>query len=140
MNRTIKNLLLEAVDGYRDSDIDYRIYVGRKDTKAARDALQRRLEKSGLEYKHLDCGAYLYVTLDQVAECGLTEDDLDYCEDLRAYHKRQEEQAREDEQRELEKAARLLGNYEATLAVYIDDPAKRYQVAKHLVDTAKEVL
>jgi hypothetical protein len=36
------------------------------------------------------------------------------------------------------KYARLLGRYEEALSVYIDDPAKLYQVAKHLVDTAKE--
>ena len=140
MNITAKNLLLAAQDGYRDSDTEYRLYVGHEDTKAARNAIYKRLEKTDLEYKLQDSGVFLYVTLDQVAEYGLTEDDLDYCNDLRDYHRRQEEVMREHEQRERETLARLLGNFEATLAVYVDDPAKRYQVAKHLVDTAKEVL
>ncbi|WP_291810332.1 hypothetical protein [Limnobacter sp.] len=140
MNITAKNLLLAAQDGYRDSDTEYRLYVGHEDTKAARDAIFKRLEKTDLEYKLQDSGVFLYVTLDQAAEYGLTENDLDYCNDLRDYHRRQEEEQREREQRERETLARLLGNFEATLAVYVDDPAKRYQVAKHMVDTAKEVL
>lgn len=140
MNITAKNLLHAAQDGYRDSDTEYRLYVGHEDTKAARDAIFKRLEKTDLEYKLQDSGVFLYVTLDQAAEYGLTEDDLDYCDDLRDLHRRLEEETREREQRERETLARLLGNFEATLAVYVDDPAKRYQVAKHMVDTAKEVL
>lgn len=140
MNTTAKNLLLAAQDGYRDSDTEYRLYVGHEDTKAARNAIYKRLEKTDLEYKLQDSGVFLYVTLDQVAEYGLTENDLDYCNDLRDYHRRQEEEYRQREQKQREKEARLVGQYEATLAVYVEDPAKRYQLAKHMVEAAKEVL
>jgi hypothetical protein len=135
-----KHLLKEADDGYRDSDTEYRLYVRREDTPYAAKSLHHKLSRSGLDYKEVDCGAYLYVTLDEVAEHGLTEEDLDYCEDLRGYHRHQEEQSRQHEQRELEKTARLVGNYEAVLAIYLEQPTERLVLAKRLAQTAREVL
>lgn len=140
MKVTIKKLLLQAEDGYRDSDTDYRLYVGCKDTKSSRNALEKRLFKSGFEYKLADYGAYIYVTLDEVAEYGLVEDDLDYCEDLRGYHRQQERERLEREKSELESSARLLGYYEATLSAHISHPTTLHQVAKLLVHAAKRVL
>jgi hypothetical protein len=140
MNTTAKNLLLAAQDGHRDSDTEYRLYVGHADTKAARNAIHKRLEKTDLEYKLQDSGVIIYVTLDQAAEYGLTEEDLDYCEDLREYNRRQEEEYRQREQKQREKEARLLGQYEAMLAVHIEDPRQRVVLGLRLVEAAKEVL
>lgn len=141
MNNTAKKLLLQAEDGYRNSDTEYALYVHHKGTPAACNALHKRLEASGLEYKQVDYGAYLYVDLDEVAQYGLTEEDLNQVtDDLRASNKRLEQEREAREQKQREKEARLLGQYEAMLAVHIEDPRQRVVLGLRLVEAAKEVL
>lgn len=135
--KLIKKLALKADPAYRDSDTDYRLVVpmGHRACKS----METQLDAQGLDYSLHDGFIQVYVTADDLAECGVTEDDM-LVDDMREQHARHEEQRREHEQRQREKEARLVGQYEATLAVYVEDPAKRYQLAKHMVETAKEVL
>lgn len=135
--KLIKKLALKADPVYRDSDTDYRLAVpmGHRACKS----MQTQLDAQGLDYSLHDGFIQVYVTADDLAKSDVADDDM-LLDDMREQHARHEQLMREHEQKELEKAARLLGHYEATLAVHIDDPAKRYQVAKHMVETAKEVL
>ena len=135
MNNTARKLLLQAEDGYRNSDTEYALYVHHKGTPAACNALHKRLEASGLEYKQVDYGAYLYVDLDEVAQYGLTEEDLNQVtDDLREHNKRLEQEREEREQKQREKEARLVEEYEATLAIHIASPSQRHALAKQLVE------
>ena len=135
--KLIKKLALAADPAYRDSDTDYSLAVtlGNRAYKS----MQTHLNAHGLHYSLHDGYIQVYVTADDLAESGVTEDDM-LVEDLRERHARDEEQRREHEQRQREKEARLVGQYEARLALYLEDPRERLELAKLLVETAKEVL
>lgn len=135
--KLIKKLALKADPVYRDSDTEYRLAVpmGHRACKS----MQTHLDAQGLDYSLHDGFIQVYVTADELAKSEVTEDDM-LVDDMREQNARHEQLMREQEQKQREKEARLVGQYEATLAVYVEDPAKRYQLAKHMVDAAKEVL
>jgi hypothetical protein len=139
MRTELKKLALAADPVYRHTDTDYVLAVDHKETKRSRDALEARCVRSGAEYSLHDGYMQVYVTADDLAECGLTDDDM-LVEDMREHNKRREQEHQEYEQREREKEARLVGQYEAKLALYLDDPRERLELAKSLVEAAKEVL
>lgn len=139
MKTELKKLALAADPAYRDTDTDYRLIVPMGHTKRSRDAMQKRCEASGLEYKLSDDCVYVYCTSDDLAGCGVKECDM-LVEDLRERNQRLEQEREEREQKQREKEARLLGQYEAMLAVHIEDPRQRVVLGLRLVEAAKEVL
>jgi len=144
INKRVRDALLDNDEAYRNSDNDYAIYLhggmGRHGilTKSAIKRYEKIGDALGGDYKLLDDGCYYYVTADDLAAVGIDDPELLDYDDNREAIKRDEELAAEREAKQAAKYARLLGRYEEALSVYIDDPAKLYQVAKHLVDTAKE--
>ena len=139
MKTELKKLALAADPAYRDTETDYRLIVPMGQTKRAVEATLKLCEESGLEYGLGDGYAYVYCTADELAECGLTDNDL-IVVDERWRIARDEEYKLEQEQKKREKEARLVGQYEARLALYLEDPRERLELAKLLVETAKEVL
>jgi|11BtaG_2_1085332.scaffolds.fasta_scaffold10528_4 hypothetical protein len=144
INKRVRDALLDNYEAYRNGDNEYAIYLhggrGRYNNlnKADVKKYQKIGEALGGDYKLLDQGCYYYVTAGDLAAVGIDDPELlDYIDNREAI-KRDQELIAEREAKEAAKDARLLGQYEEVLSVYIDDPAKLYQVAKHLVDTAKE--
>ena len=135
--KLIKKLALKADPVYRDSDTDYRLAVpmGHRACKS----MQTQLDAQGLDYSLHDGFIQVYVTADDLAKSDVADDDM-LLDDMREQHARHEQLMREHEQKEREKEARLVGQYEARLALYLDDPRERLQLAKLLVEAAKEVL
>jgi hypothetical protein len=144
INKRVRDALLENNEAYRNSDNDYAIYLhgGRGRYNNLNKADIKKYEKIGEalggDYKLLDQGCYYYVTSDDLAAVGIEDPELLDYNDNREAIQRKEELIAERKAEQEAKYARLLGRYEEALSVYIDDPAKLYQVAKHLVDTAKE--
>ncbi len=145
INKRVRDALLDNCEAYRNSDNEYAVYLhsasgrGGDLTKADIKRYEKIGEATGGDYKLVDQGCYYYVTADDLAAVGIDDPELlDYIDNREAI-RREEELIAEREAKEAAKYARLLGRYEEVLSVYIDDPAKLYQVAKHLVDTAKEV-
>ena len=135
--KLIKKLALKADPVYRDSDTDYRLAVpmGHRACKS----MQTQLDAQGLDYSLHDGFIQVYVTADDLAKSDVADDDM-LLDDMREQHARHEQLMREHEQKEREKEARLVGQYEASLALYLDDPRERLQLANLLVEAAKEVL
>lgn len=133
MNTELKKLALAADPAYRNSDTDYVLAVDHKETKRSLDALVARCVRSGAEYSLHDGYVQVYVTADDLAECGLTDDDM-LVEDKRPYYERLERERQEREKREREEEARLVEEYEKTLALYLDNPRERLELAKSLVE------
>ena len=148
INKQVKDALLDNNTAYRTSDNEYAIYLhgGKGRYGNLKKADVKRYEKIGEalggDYKLLDRGCYYYVTCDDLAAVGIEDTELlDYTDNREAIRIEEERIAKREAEQEAKQAAkyaRLLGRYEEALSVYIDDPAKLYQVAKHLVDTAKE--
>jgi hypothetical protein len=135
--KLIKKLALKADPVYRDSDTDYRLTVpiGHRACKS----MQTQLDAQGLDYSLHDGFIQVYVTADDLAKSDVTDDDM-LLDDMREQHARHEQLMREQEQKQREKEARLLGQYEAMLAVHIEDPRQRVVLGLRLVEAAKEVL
>ena len=144
INKQVRDALLDNYEAYRNSDNEYAVYLhgasgrGGDLTKVDIKKYQKIGEALSGNYKLVDQGCYYYVTADDLAAVGIDDPELlDYIDNREAI-KRDEELIAAQEAKQEAKYARLLGRYEEALSVYIDDPAKLYQVAKHLVDTAKE--
>ena len=142
-SKRVKDALLGNHEAYRNSDNDYAIYLNGGNgshwtlNKADIKKYEKIGEALGGNYKLLDDGCYYYVTTDGLAAVGIEDPELlDYHDSRPDIAKREEELAAREAEQDA-KYARLLGRYEEALSVYIDDPAKLYQIAKHLVDTAK---
>jgi hypothetical protein len=150
INKQVRDALLDNDEAYRNSDNEYAIYLhggeGRLGilTKSAINRYQKIGDALGGDYKLIDQGCYYYVTSDNLAAVGIDDPELlDYTDNREAIRIEEERIAKREAEQEAKqeaKYARLLGRYEEVLSVYIDDPAKLYQVAKHLADTAKEVV
>ena len=145
-DKQIVNALLTNYEAYRNGEDDYAIYLhsdtnGRNGnlSKAVTEKYKQIGEALGGDYKIVDQGCFYYVTTRQLAAVGIDEPEaLDYIDQRRDIEMEAKVVERVASYMEAQDS-RLLGRFEEVLSAHIHDEAKLYQIAKHLVDTARHI-